>query len=199
MSMKGIQHLSIEIGQACQLSHLHTRCPAHGRVTNRDRLSTERIAEVVRAALALGFGGWVGFHFYNEPTLYTARMREVMDAVPEARYMLWTNSTGPVDARFGWVQRSNYADPDYQFDARLTNYDTTHEPRHGMCQRPYVECAIDYSGRVALCCQDWRLSASPADVSTDDPTDALLAWRTLAERAAQGNGPEICKTCKGAQ
>ena len=103
--MKGIRHLSIEIGPHCDRARDHIKCPAHYRKVDRALMSTERIIETIRAALELGFDGFVSFHFYNEPTLYGSRMTEVMDAVPEARYMLWSNGfSTALHPRFDWVE-----------------------------------------------------------------------------------------------
>jgi hypothetical protein len=194
--VKGVRHLSIEIGPRCNLSAEHTSCPAHGRVIDREMLSVERITEVIRAALALGFEGYVGFHFYNEPTLYAERMAAVMDAVPEARFMLWTNNATYTEPRIKWYERSDYSNPDYAFDKRLDNYGTP--IRGGACYRPFIECSIDYSGRISLCCQDWLLTALDLDVSQMDATEALVAWRREACSVACGVCPPVCRSCHGA-
>lgn len=192
--MNGVRHLSIEIGPRCTLTQHHEKCPARLRVVDRPMLSTERIAQTIRSAILLGFRGFVGFHFYNEPTLYEERMAEVMDAVPEARYMLWSNghSTG-LHHRFSWVNVTSY--PDAEFDDRLGNYEGN--GWNQACWRPYIECAIDYSGRVALCCQDWRMEASIADVSQSEPATALYDWYRQAQRVSMGVIPNVCRTCKG--
>lgn len=195
--MRGVRHLSIEIGPRCDKSNIHTACPAHLReVDDSKTMSVEHIADIIRAALSLGFTGFVGFHFYNEPTLYTERMAAVMDLVPEARYMLWTNSTAPADPRFSWVVRSDYSDPGYVFDSRLDNYEGKPVDDPSPCFRPMIECAIDYSGDVALCCQDWRMTATD-DFPLQDPVMMLSEWYALALRCTAGHMPWVCATCKG--
>jgi hypothetical protein len=197
--MDGVRHLSIEIGPHCNLAHMHYKCPAHNRVIDREILSVDRIVTVIQAALFLGFKGFVGFHFYNEPSLYSDRMDEVMSLVPEARYMLWTNSDY-TDPRFSWYERSNYGDPKYKFDDRILNYETQ-IPFYDkvFCWRPTLECAIDYSGRVAMCCQDWKLTASTGDISKEEPLEVLTRWCALAVSVRSGNAPGICKTCTAIQ
>lgn len=192
--MKGVWHLSIEIGPRCSLTAEHPKCPSHLRVVDRPLLSTERIAATIRTALLMGFEGYVGFHFYNEPTLYNERMAEVMNAVPNARYMLWTNGHNTdLHHRFAWVNTTDY--PAADFDNRLDNYEG--EGWDKPCWRPFIECAIDYSGRIALCCQDWRMEASVADIAHSEPATALDAWCKQAQRVSAGEIPDVCKTCKG--
>lgn len=195
--MRGVRHLSIEIGPRCNLSAQHEMCPAHNRVIDGTILPVDRIIDTVQTALDLGFEGFVGFHFYNEPTLYAERMSAVMDALPGARFMLWTNNPDFTDPRFSWVVRSDYSDPAYQFDARLDNYTGKHTA--GPCWRPMLECAIDYTGRVALCCQDWKMHASGGSVALDSPADVLTEWYAQAMRCSVGMTPRVCDTCRGRQ
>lgn len=197
--MNGILHLSIEIGPRCNLWLQHDKCPRHLMMRDRELLPVERIAEIIRTALDMGFGGYVGFHFYNEPTLYNHRIAQVIDLVPEARYMLITNGYAHPDERIEWVYASPYAlGPNYPWDTRLRTYDSGQE-NSGPCWRPMVECAIDYSGQMALCCQDWMLNASPADVSEGDIRAAFEAWMARAQSVTRGICPPVCKTCTGRQ
>ena len=197
--MNGVLHLSIEIGSRCNLANEHLKCPASVRqFTDRPRLTTDRIAEIIRAAQDLGFTGFVGFHFFNEPTMYADRIAEVMDRVPDARYMLITNGYGPVDKRFSWVYHSPYGTEPYPFDDRIHNYD---EPpvRRASCWRPRVECAIDYTGMVALCCQDWRLTSHCGDIASGDVHEALMVWSAKSRAVTLGSMPNACSLCKGGQ
>ena len=194
--MNDVRHLSIEIGPRCNLACEHVKCPAHERVIDREPLSIERITKTIEAARSLGFRGYVSFHFYNEPTLYPERIEEVVASCPDARYMLWTNNPIYEHPSITWYSRSDYSNPDYPFDERLHNYDEL-QPWHFPCHRPLIECAIDYSGRVALCCQDWKLTSSPGDVSVEDPTEVLTRWYQLVQQVKQMNVPSVCDTCKG--
>jgi len=185
--VKGMLHFSVEIGPVCNMAH--KECPATVREIDGETMPIERVIEFVRDALSRGFEGFVGFHWYNEPTLYAERISAVIDAVPEARYMLVTNGTGPIDPRIEWVARSRYELGDeYPFDTRMRNYDES--VAEGPCWRPMVECAIDHTGRIALCCQDWKLTAA---------VDTLDEWIGQAEAVTRGITPQVCSTCTGRQ
>ena len=50
---------------------------------------------------------------------------------------------------------------------------------------------------MALCCQDWNLTAIDLDVTKSEPIDALRAWYGMAQAVTQGELPFVCTTCKG--
>ena len=103
--------------------------------------------------------------------------------------MIVTNGAGPVDPRIEWVAQSPYwLGEDYPFDTRLDNYDS--EVAEGACWRAMVECAIDHTGRIALCCQDWKMTAA---------VDTLDEWVAQAEAVTRGITPPVCSTCTGRQ
>jgi hypothetical protein len=124
------------------------------REIDRTPLTVGQIVDTIKAAQSLGFEGFVGFHFYNEPTLYEDRIERVMSQV-DARYMLWSNGKSTrLHDRFEWVFVTPY-EQGANFDDRMLNYEGQGWDR--ACWRPLIECPIDYSGRIALCCQDWRI------------------------------------------
>jgi hypothetical protein len=169
-------------------------------------MTTDAIAGVIRAALRMGFAGHVAFHWYNEPLLYCDRITAVMDAVPEARYLLWTNGTlidkhADVVARFDRVVRTAYdGDGNFPFapDTRLANYGE-HLRGSVRCVRPLVEFPIDCAGNVRLCCQDWRGDTYIGNVH--EGFEAVAdRWLAITRGIIDGTScPDVCLTCTGVQ
>ena len=200
LDLAGIRHLSFEIGPRCNLARNHGWCPAHDLVRVREPLAVETIIQSVRDALTAGFTGWVGFHYYNEPTLYQERMRAVMDAVPEARYMLWTNGTGSVPGGFDWVVTTNYAgngNYPYAPDTRRDNYTSDRRGRVE-CWRPMIELAFDYAGDAPLCCQDWRGDMKFGSLADEPFAVVAERWLDRALKLTLGcDAPSPCRSCTG--
>lgn len=101
--MKHTQFLIFEIGPDCNLACQHReRCPSgdpdrYGRLDTSELLGDDQIINSVKVAHELGFKGLIGWHYYNEPTLYWDRLTRLTNAirgkVPAARFILWTNGT----------------------------------------------------------------------------------------------------------
>lgn len=165
---------------------------------------------IIDHCLSQGFSGWVGFHFYNEPTLYDCFIESVITQVPEAHYMLWTNGdflTQSLADLFERIVVTDYGDLALNVahpslgvlpskpDERLTIYDR--EPDRGWvrCARPSFELPVDCEGGVHLCCQDWRDTFGNV---LEEPFVAI-ADRLAATRAelAQGTSspPNVCRRC----
>lgn len=189
--LKGIRHLSFEIGPRCNRASEHAKCPASVMKRDGESASVETIVETVQWALDNGFDGWVGFHYYCEPMLYVDRMQEVIDAVPEARYCLWTNGYNhehPIVGRFDKIFLSDYDNREnYPFDRRIHNYEPLTPPFQGECWRPLIEVPIDYEGNIHLCCQDWR-----GDTAIGNFED----WLAKAEACVEGDLPAMCSNCR---
>jgi hypothetical protein len=206
-AMRGIEYLSFEAGTKCNLSHLHEWCPAHYLRREESSIPVEVVAKAIREALALGFTGHVAFHYYNEPLLYTDWIEEVMDAVPEARYLLWTNGElmaqhPDVVKRFGLVVRTAYngeGNFPYMPDTRLENYEGP-QRNVAKCRRQYVEVPIDHTGEMRLCCQDWLGTATFGNITADGFTACYKRWRKTADNIYAGiDPPGVCLTCTGVQ
>ena len=205
--MNGVRHLSIEAGPRCSMRH--EWCPV-SKMPARVATLTPEVAEVIiREALARGFTGEVGFHYYNEPTLYPDFIRRVTEAAPEARYVLWTNGaflTDRLAARFGRIVVTDYGDlkplpahPNLGVipctpDARASIYESPEIREHIVCYRPSFEVPVDCTGRFHLCCEDWR-----GDVWIGDTSDIPAAFtnhaRYRAALASGTGGPEVCRRC----
>jgi hypothetical protein len=195
--LKRIRHLSLEIGPTCNLSGIHDWCPAHRRKPLGEPMPTEVIIEAIKKALSLGFEGFVGFHYYNEPTLSPERIRAVMQAVPEARYMLWTNGTNPIPEGFAWVEKSAYGhDWQGEHDERTHNYDG---PKREVteCWRPFIEIPIDYAGNMHMCCQDWDNTIRVGNIAEEGFETVVKRWKGLAETISQGSVFPVCNGCCG--
>ena len=198
-------HLSFEVGTNCNLARSHSKCPASQANrwpdTTRGPLSVADIVKTIEDARSLGFRGYVGFHYYNEPLLERGFILNVIQRSTYQRFMLWTNGLllgrddGEDDVlpRFDWVMISVY---DWTSDgerfARLARrYPHTRidllqadlddrlgiyrrEP-HGTvrCWRPRLDLPIDHFGNVHLCCQDWRGSVPLGNIRRDSLRDAL--------------------------
>lgn len=87
-----LKHLSFEIGPDCNLAEQHQFCPVN-RTRNLPgrRITPDDVVRVTDQAVALGFVGYVGFHYYNEPLLYPDFIREVARRSTHTRRVLWTN------------------------------------------------------------------------------------------------------------
>lgn len=206
--MNGVRHLSIEAGPRC--SRAHEWCPVV-RIGKREHVVTPRIAaDLIREALRRGFTGEVGFHYYNEPTLYPDFIRRVCEAVPEARYVLWTNGdflTPLLASRFGRIVVTDYGDVTDEVralpsvgilpctpDERASIYESPAVRESVTCFRPSFEVPVDCEGRFHLCCEDWR-----GDVVIGDVTDIGAAFdahaRLRAECAAGTCTADVCRRC----
>jgi len=126
--MKDTALISIEIGKACNLAKIHTRCPSadvdrYGNLDTSKPISTTQIIDlVVHAYKEMGFTGKVAFHYYNEPLLFADRVNFVIDEVrkihPEAKFFLNTNGNYIRDnldlvKKFNQITLSNYDNEDW--------------------------------------------------------------------------------------
>jgi len=206
--LKGVRHLSFEIGGKCNLAHKHEWCPAHDRIISRATLDPGTIARVTDEAVALGFDGYVGFHFYNEPCLYKDEIRAAIEACDYDRFMLWTNGT-LLDQDFAnlfeWIVVTDYGFvPDIMHkrmsvypsspDSRLKNYKAWTSDS-ATCWRHRVEVPIDHDGGVHLCCQDWKNTLGNIfDSSLEHILQPYLPM--MLSLCSDGQDVfDVCKTC----
>lgn len=137
IEIRDVQLLIFEVGEECNLAHLHTKCPSHLGRGRYDRLDCKRplddqtiIDTAKRFYGEFGFSGLVGWHYYNEPCLQLERMRglaaRIKRTVPQARFLLWTNGTLLPDnaARIDWCDT-----------IRVTDYGGAHAPHNLGCAR----------------------------------------------------------------
>jgi hypothetical protein len=211
--MRYLQFLDFELGTGCNLSKLHTACPANKPSVRFEHLDAtkamtdDQILAVAKAAYTKhGFHGYVGWHYYNEPLLYAKRMWPLMEKlkakVPKARFVLWTNGEllpeNLEDLKaFSQIWISNYFHKD--FSAVQALVPRTHilggdldtrlvMPRMyhtAPCLRPYVELIFDYYGNAHICCMDWKGKASPGNIHKQ-PLEAIVAEMQRIRRTVSG-------------
>ncbi len=96
-----LQIIDFEIGEKCNLGHVHDACPnlhpeRFSLLETKKQLDDETIINsAVTAYEKLGFTGLIGFHYYNEPLLQAKRLfsiaAQIAGQTPKARFLLWTN------------------------------------------------------------------------------------------------------------
>ena len=181
--LKELKILSLEIGQECNLAHIHNKCPINVRTSDNKfgNLTKQRIISLIDEAIALGFSGHIAFHYYNEPLLYIDLIKEIINERPENKYLLWTNGellseTVEENSILNLFDNVIITCYDYnkinfykklqnfyknikiavwELDDRINVYENKSESIYG-CDRINCELPIDYYGNVHLCCQDWN-------------------------------------------
>lgn len=175
--------LSFEISDKCNLMSAHDKCPINKRCysNKKNHLDKQSIIDIVISAKKLGFNGMVAFHYYNEPLLNKDLIEEIINALPNTKFLLWTNGLlldrtvennellskikkvcitcyDRKDMHFFEALSSYYKNIeifDWELDDRLEIYNKT--TRNDLsCKRPFFEIPIDYYGNIHLCCMDWN-------------------------------------------
>lgn len=89
-----------EISPGCNLKDKHPECPInepgrHPRKVNP--LTDDKIIQLAHEASGMGFKGWFGWHYYNEPLMSLARIvslqKKIREDIHSAKFCLWTNGT----------------------------------------------------------------------------------------------------------
>tara|TARA_Y100000310_G_C20675939_1_gene813037 strand:+ start:2286 stop:3056 length:771 start_codon:yes stop_codon:yes gene_type:complete len=229
--MKVTQFLNFEIGRACDLAKAHEGfCPSidrdrYGKLPTDKILKVEEIIEVVKCAVNLGFRGLIGFHYYNEPTLFFDRIMRVVTALEniygKPRVSLLTNGTYLDEnldnlKHFERISISNYQRKDWSYikkfmkkdgdliigteflDQRKNNFDV--DDNLSPCYRPFVELVIDYYGNGHICCMDWKGDIKLGNVQKDGIEHVISQYikvrgQVLLSPMAE-EAPSICKKCK---
>jgi hypothetical protein len=88
--------VNIELGDKCNLTKIHPKCPSNAERPPGRELTDEVILKIVREIYEeWGFRGFIAWHFYNEPLLQMKRMFNLMEQIradfPNSRFLLWTN------------------------------------------------------------------------------------------------------------
>ncbi|WP_455387469.1 SPASM domain-containing protein [Petrachloros mirabilis] len=213
--MRLTQYLIMEICRECNLGKLHPECPN----LHRDRYASIRHDEPVpdkdflKIATAMyreyGFRGRVGFHYYNEPLVASARMWRLMDQisgkVPEAEFVLWSNGVLlPEDCRefkrFAEIHITDYRIPKHEaknlgrlleaapwtqvhhwpLDDRL--FGIGEEASFRPCHRMFTEFIIDYFGNVHLCCYDWQGLGTIGNVQERPLAELVADWQKVRQQ-----------------
>ena len=198
----------------CNLGREHTRCPNGTRVaTGPSSLADAVIVASIHAAYRrFGFTGLVGWHYYNEPMLSQDRMYSIMEQLPHARFVLWTNGTVKPDGRVEMFEQIHVTDygsvhegyrglPNLiiskpRFDGRLKD-STTNDPNDLPCWRQHVEFIIDAWGTAHLCCQDWRREIVLGNLWYVPFASVLASRAQILRQMRLGNYPPRCTRCQG--
>tara|TARA_B100002003_G_scaffold251738_2_gene297103 strand:- start:3010 stop:4344 length:1335 start_codon:yes stop_codon:yes gene_type:complete len=225
------QFLNFEIGRSCDLAREHKSfCPSidrdrYGTLSIEKILKDELIIESIKYAVNLGFKGFIGFHYYNEPTLFFDRIMRIVAAVENIydtpRFCLWTNGTYLDEnldnlKHFERIVISNYQKKDWSYiekfmkkngelqtmggelDQRKYNFDIDDEV--APCFRPLVELIIDYYGNGHMCCMDWKGEINLGNIQIEGfkyIVDKFLQVRDqLLLSPISEESPLLCKQCK---
>lgn len=224
-SLREIQLLNIEIGEACNLADRHEKCPAsagdrwRGARDGAPLTDAEIIALAVEAYERLGFRGLIGWHYYCEPLLYRERVvslcHAIRERVPEARFGLWTNGTlvGEDAADLSVFDRawcSCYEGAPVPAALRLAVPDTIALPgtlddrinardsSSDPCWRPFSELAIDARGYVHLCCVAYHGDEAIGNVHNESLADIAYWFNDFRRRLSvrmDEHAPAFCRSC----
>ena len=226
-----LQMLEFELGTKCNLADQHADCPNKsplrfaaldaGKELDDDTI----VASAAKAYNELGFTGMVGWIYYNEPLLESARMFRLMGqiraAAPKAKYILWTNGTLIPEAceayrNFAQIVISGYNEEGRRgfdrlaakgiaarymdnpaLDGRLVNIAPKDDAQP--CLRPFVELIFDAYGNSHLCCYDWQGKATLGNVHKEGFDVIAQRWRDqlpgIAGQSMNGEAPPFCKSC----
>ena len=201
------QQLSFEIGQDCNLSEIHDKCPINSMDRSGDKTLTDEIIinSVVEAYTNLGFTGFVSWSFYNEPMLHIDRILGLMEkircAVPKSRFMLWTNGTikseDPRMSLFERIWLTDYAKPETKLDDRLEHYGA---PNRKRCLLPFNDFLVSNTGNVHICCLDWANEIKIGNVFESSLKDLdAKRWehtKKIAGKEMVDDTPLACMACK---
>jgi radical SAM protein with 4Fe4S-binding SPASM domain len=214
----------MEVGSSCNLDCIHPLCPVGIRDQGERILYDDKIVDLAVTAYGMGFEGYVGFHYYNEPLLHPLRLTYLIDtirvSVPHSRFILWTNGTYINESNKELVNKFdmrivsdyfNHGEAHFRkfipeghlmvnpenFDGRLEYGDVeTVQP----CLRPFIEFNIDAFGEVHICCQDWRGKIKIGNVydltlqELDNKRTEII--KTIVKPMTT-DSPEVCRKCKG--
>lgn len=202
--------LSFEISDKCNLMCAHDQCPVNKRCYSikEKHLDKQSIIDIITSAKKLGFNGMVAFHYYNEPLLNKSLVEKIVDALPNTKFLLWTNGLlldrtvennkllskitkvcitcyDRKDMPFFEALSDYYKNIeifDWELDDRLEIYNKT--TRNDLsCKRPFFEIPIDYYGNIHLCCMDWNNQFKIGNVFENEFEQIILSdkYQSLLE------------------
>jgi radical SAM protein with 4Fe4S-binding SPASM domain len=227
--MKWIHYLIFEISNDCNLASAHTPlCP----IKDPERYGNQKCdkalsdGEIVRLASAIyeeyGFRGFVGFHFYNEPTIAWDRMmlviREIKNTIRPGivpRFGLLSNGVLLIPEKieglkqFHQIAITNYQNRDWSWLNGLAPYIDIIKPGldnrvnpvpqydNVSCGRIFNEMIIDYYGNVHPCCMDWRGEIPLGNVQDEAISHIIDRYQKLRSSIYPMSpmAPVKCKTC----
>lgn len=205
--------LLFELSNSCPYSTQHTRCPL-----SLQREPVTLPIAVIEDTLAFleeqGWSGWVGFQNYNEP-LVDPRLYYLIRYVKHP-VRLWTNGYGLsqvlvdelTQAGVKDFEISAYSTKEWErlsglrfsvparvnlrgLDKRLDMYGFPPN-QGGPCPRsaPLHDIIIRRTGKVGLCCFDWR-----GDHDMGSLRESWGQLEALSEELKRGRPLELCRRC----
>lgn len=193
--------ISMEIGEKCNLSSLHDKCPINNREYKKmiNHFTVDNAIKIIQESKSLNFTGCFAFHYYNEPLLYKDKIIEIISRCFDEKYLLWTNGTLLSEI----IEENRFLDLFYKvnitcydasrielygklckyyqnihiinhdFDNRLSIYEEENKNIIS-CKRPLYELPIDYYGNIHLCCNDWNNTIDIGNVFENSLKDIIL-------------------------
>jgi len=222
--IKDIRFLSFEIGTTCNLSNKHSWCPINDQLRyplheSKLLLNDNDIVKFAKSVISRGFNGEIAFHYYNEPCLSPDRMKNIMNQLPVAKFILWTNglllrnldqklikSMNRVCISIYELDKMDYFNNFCKQFSNMTASLAPHDARAnvykapaanpGFCIRPsQTEIAINAYGNLRMCCSDFRGQVSLGNITLEDHNFLLDAWEEMAI-LIQEYGSHLCSQCR---
>lgn len=221
-NLEKVKIMSIEIGENCNLAHIHSKCPINKRKykNKKKRLTIKKIIEIIDQAIELGFKGYIAFHYYNEPLLYKEKIEKIVLCRPNEKYLLWTNGMllneqiekndilnlfestviscyEPEKMNFFRNIAKHYHNVhivSWDLDDRLSVYEQP--PIHNEnCQRAIFEFCVDFYGNVHLCCEDWNNDYELGNVNECDLKEIVNSSSYINTQRMNTKDGLDCKIC----
>lgn len=180
--MNSLTYLSFEITDKCNLSHIHTKCPASNKnrydtFKNNEKITGDDIVKFVKySSDKRNFNNYVAFHYYNEPLLELTRILhlivEIRKIKNDAKFSLWTNGlliSKDIGEKTDFLKQFNeiyitcYDEKDHSFFSKLVSY--------------YADTHI----RILTHNLDSRMSDIPFEVEYSDDRANHRCWKIHQE------------------
>ncbi|MBN1817455.1 MAG: methyltransferase domain-containing protein [Sedimentisphaerales bacterium] len=220
-------HVYLELSNECNYADIHKSCPVSQLRQNKDILPTRIVCEVLDTLSDYNYAGRIAFHTYNEPLMdprlftFIAYARRVC---PQSEIFICTNgyylhqemADKLVQTGVTNIYVSAYSDSEYsrlaqirlpipyhverqKLDQRLDSYDRPPTGDTQPCYNPLYQLTITASGKICLCCIDWKRQYTFADLYTQPFERAMRnpeMWR-IYDRLSKGDRClGLCKRCR---
>ncbi|MBN1124195.1 MAG: methyltransferase domain-containing protein [Sedimentisphaerales bacterium] len=224
------EHVYLELSNECNYADVHKACPVARLRQNKDILPTRIVCEVLDTLGDYNFTGRIAFHTYNEPLMdprlftFIAYARRIC---PQSEIFICTNgyylhqemAEKLVQTGVTNIYVSAYSDSEYdrlsriqvpipyrverqKLDQRLDSYNRPPTGDTRPCYNPLYQLTITASGKICLCCIDWKRQYTFADLHTQPFEQAMRnpeMWR-IYDRLSQGDRClDLCKSCRFAR
>ena len=226
-TLKNHKMIAFEVTDKCDMKHLHPECPINAQNYNMRHgpLDEERICKAIEEANALGFKGYIEFHYYCEPLLEKEMILNIIKRNKKNKFNLITN--GRLLSRnieenkflkdFSIIIISCY-DMEYmpfyeglkkqyknitiskedKLDNRLEFYNHPKHDTATICGRPFFELPIDHYGDVRLCCFDWKRTCVIGNINETSLTEVVNGdvYQKILQRVMDQDKSELPFACR---